>query len=60
MRDVFLFLLAALAPAAARAAEAPFQPHYVSQRAGQAYLREGPGYATRFCGSIATRAIPSR
>ena len=45
MRDVFLFLLAALSPAAAPAAEAPFQPHYVSQRVGQASLREGPGYA---------------
>ena len=43
MRDVFLFLLAALAPVAAPA-EAPFQPHYVSQRMGQASLREGPGY----------------
>jgi SH3-like domain-containing protein len=43
VRDVFLFLLAALAPAAAPT-EAPFQPHYVSQRMGQASLREGPGY----------------
>ncbi len=43
MRDVFLFLLAAITPAAAPA-EAPFQPHYVSQRMGQASLREGPGY----------------
>jgi SH3-like domain-containing protein len=45
VRDVFLFLLAALSPATAPAAEAPFQPHYVSQRVGQASLREGPGYA---------------
>ena len=37
MRDVFLFLLAALSPVdGAPAAEAPFQPHYVSQRVGQA------------------------
>ena len=47
MRGVFLFLLAALVPAAAPAAEAPFQPHYVSQRVGEASLREGPGYAYR-------------
>ena len=45
MRDVFLFLLAALSPVAPPAAEAPFQPHYVSQRVGEASLREGPGYA---------------
>ena len=46
MRDVLLFLLAAITPVAAPV-EAPFQPHYVSQRVGQASLREGPGYAYR-------------
>ena len=35
-----------MVPLAAQAAEeAPFRPHYVSQRASEAYLREGPGYA---------------
>lgn len=46
MRGAFLFLLAVSLPLSARAAdEAPYRPHYVSQRASQAFLREGPGYA---------------
>lgn len=48
MRPVLWFLLAVSVPLAARAAdEAPFHPHYVSQRTSEAYLREGPGYAYR-------------
>src|ERR1700742_3888314 len=37
-------VLAGLALASAPAAEAPFHPHYVSQRVNEASLREGPGY----------------
>ena len=45
MRHLFLVFLA-LVPLAARAAdEAPYRPHYVSQRSNEAYMREGPGYA---------------
>jgi len=42
----FLFFLALSVPAA-RGAPAPvaFKPYYASQRASQAFLREGPGYA---------------
>jgi SH3-like domain-containing protein len=40
------FLLAAsLTPSLAPAQTPATAPHYVSQRANQAYLREGPGYA---------------
>ncbi len=45
MRGLCLLALAAFLPAAARAEDAPFRPHYVSQRVAQAFLREGPGYA---------------
>lgn len=46
MHKAWWFFLAALMPLAARAAdEAPYRPHYVSQRTGEAFLREGPGYA---------------
>lgn len=46
MRLAILVLVAALLPAAAGAADQkPFKPHYVSQRAGLASLRQGPGYA---------------
>jgi len=45
VRSVFSFLIAALLPIAAQADDAPFRPHYVSQRVAQASLREGPGYA---------------
>src|SRR5215469_5838389 len=44
MPKVLWFFLAALAPVAAKA-DAPFHPHYVSQRGAAADLREGPGYA---------------
>ena len=48
LRRVLWVLLAASVPLAAPAAdEAPFRPHYVSQRTSEAYLREGPGYAYR-------------
>ena len=49
MRRAFLIFMAVLLPVAARAADppAPFRPHYVSQRAAQVSLREGPGYAYR-------------
>jgi len=42
-RLLFLFLLAAMAPAAA----APVPPHYVSLRADRANMREGPSYRHR-------------
>ena len=45
MRKAWWFFLMALVPLAARAADAPFHPHFVSQRTSEAYLREGPGYA---------------
>ena len=46
MRGVFLLLLAALDACRGAGRRTPaFQPHYVSQRIGQASLREGPGYA---------------
>ena len=44
LRAAILILLAAV-PAVNTADNAPFRPHYVSQRASDAYLREGPGYA---------------
>ena len=44
LRRTLWFLLVAFVPLAARAADG-YQPHYVSQRTGEAYLREGPGYA---------------
>ena len=58
MRDVFLFLLATLAPAAPQAAEAPFQPHYVSQRSSEAYLREGPSYQHKILWVYRHRGYP--
>jgi len=43
---MFWLVLAVFVPLAALAAdEAPFRPHFVSQRTQEAYLREGPGYA---------------
>jgi SH3-like domain-containing protein len=45
LRNAWWLVLAALLPRAAEAADAPFRPHYVSQRTGEAFLREGPGYA---------------
>jgi SH3-like domain-containing protein len=47
VRGLCLLVLAAFLPIAARAQDAPFRPHYVSQRVAQAFLREGPGYAYR-------------
>ena len=60
MRGVLLFLLAALIPVAALAADAPFQPHFVSQRVTQAALREGPGYAYRILWIYRHRGYPFR
>lgn len=40
-------MIASLLLAAALAQASQITPHYVSQRANQAYLREGPGYAYR-------------
>ena len=45
MRELCLLVLVAFLPIAAHAQDAPFRPHYVSQRVAQAFLREGPGYA---------------
>jgi len=44
LRRASLLLLALMIPAAAAA---PVQPHYVSQRADRAYLREGPSFQHR-------------
>ena len=60
MRAVSLFLLVALSPVAARAADAPFHPHYVSQRAGKVSLREGPGYAYRILWIYRHKGYPFR
>ncbi len=60
MRGGFLLLLAALAPAAAHAADAPFHPHYVSQRVGEASLREGPGYAYKILWIYRHKSYPFR
>ena len=45
MRNAWVLFLAVFLPLAAEAADAPFRPHYVSQRTSEAFLREGPGYA---------------
>lgn len=55
-----MLLLAALAPAAAHAADAPFRPHYVSQRVGEASLREGPGYAYKILWIYRHKSYPFR
>ena len=60
MRGVLLFLMAALIPVAALAADAPFQPHYVSQRVSRASLREGPGYAYRILWVYRHKGYPFR
>jgi len=60
VRSVLLFLMAALVPVAAFAADAPFQPHYVSQRVSQASLREGPGYAYRILWVYKHKGYPFR
>jgi SH3-like domain-containing protein len=59
VRGVFLVFLAALLPMTARAAdEKPFRPHYVSQRAGLASLRQGPGYSYRVLWVYRHRGYP--
>ncbi len=60
MRGVLLFLMAALIPVTALAADAPFKPHYVSQRVTQASLREGPGYAYRVLWVYRHKGYPFR
>jgi SH3-like domain-containing protein len=60
VRAVAFFLLAALLPIAARAADTPIRPHYVSQRASQASLREGPGYAYKILWVYRHKGYPFR
>jgi SH3-like domain-containing protein len=60
VRAAFLFFLAVASPAAARAADAPFHPHYVSQRVSQASLREGPGYAYKILWVYRHKGYPFR
>jgi SH3-like domain-containing protein len=47
VRGLFLLLAVLLLPLPARADDAKFQPHWVSQRVTRAALREGPGYQYR-------------
>ena len=62
MRGALLVLLAVLLPVAARAADTPtpFRPHYVSQRAAQVSLREGPGYDYRILWVYRHKGYPFR
>ena len=61
LRGVFWFWLVALVPLAAWAAdEAPYRPHYVSQRTSEAYLREGPGYAYKILWVYKHKGYPFR
>jgi len=61
LRGVFWFWLVALVPLTARAAdEAPYRPHYVSQRTSEAYLREGPGYAYKILWVYKHKGYPFR
>ena len=61
MRRVFLIVLVAFVPLAALAAdEASFRPHFVSQRTGEAYLREGPGYAYKILWVYKHKGYPFR
>jgi SH3-like domain-containing protein len=61
LRPLLLILLAALAPHAVLAAdEMAFQPHYVSQRTNEAYLREGPGYAYKILWIYKHKGYPFR
>jgi SH3-like domain-containing protein len=55
-----IFLMALLLSTAASAADAPFHPHYVSQRGSLASLREGPGYAYRILWVYRHRGYPFR
>ncbi len=58
MRRAWWLFLAAFVPLAAEAADTPFRPHYVSQRTGEAYLREGPGYAYKILWVYKHKAYP--
>ncbi|HXS06585.1 MAG TPA: SH3 domain-containing protein [Rhizomicrobium sp.] len=61
MRRLFRFLLMLSVPLAARAAdEAPYRPHYVSQRSNEAFLREGPGYAYKVLWVYKHKGYPFR
>jgi len=53
-------MIAALLFAAFLAQEPQVAPHYVSQRASEAYLREGPGYAYRVLWVYRRKAMPFR
>lgn len=58
MRWVVSFLIAALLPTLAHAADTPFRPHYVSQRVSQASLREGPGYGYKILWNYRHKGYP--
>jgi SH3-like domain-containing protein len=66
VRGAFLIVLAVLlpvvSPAGARAADPSpsFHPHYVSQRAAQVSLREGPGYDYRILWVYRHKGYPFR
>jgi SH3-like domain-containing protein len=61
LRGVLWFWLVAIVPLAAWADdEAPYRPHYVSQRVGEAYLREGPGYAYKILWIYKHKGYPFR
>lgn len=53
-------MLPVLLLAASLAQAPPVAPHYVSQRAGTAYLREGPGYAYRVLWVYRHKGTPYR
>jgi SH3-like domain-containing protein len=53
-------MFAAFLLAASLAQAAPVTPHYVSQRTGTAYLREGPGYAYRVLWVYRHKGTPFR
>ena len=53
-------MIAAFLLTAALAQSPQIAPHYVSQRANQAYLREGPGYAYRVLWVYRHKGMPFR
>jgi SH3-like domain-containing protein len=53
-------MIAVFLLATSLAQAAPAAPHYVSQRANQAYLREGPGYAYRVLWVYRHKGTPFR
>jgi SH3-like domain-containing protein len=53
-------MIASLLLAAALTQAPQIVPHYVSQRANQAYLREGPGYAYRVLWVYRHKGMPFR